>query len=461
MTSSLLMQLEFDDEDLHIRTTENIPADKNKINLSTSHQLNPEEERILTLLVREWRFASFLYHEDTDFHENHFTPPTGFAATFNRDCTFQPHLFEQCFRVFSMCSVEYEGRISQEEIIRWKRALNATIRDESPNPPIYGESEPSGPWSPSLGPLSWIGVGNYIHSKNGVGPLCVYVVCGPDQATMDHLQDLFYYHRNKPFKDVEPIFTWCRDVVKENARRLLHVATTHMLLPTAAKVVTWPSTAEKRIISKGEWKWLTECGVEDPSTIYAGFYPPTFKVLECPKMNEEELEQDNEDDVEFDRHPHSIIPEIEIMLDDIVPYPHEQNHLVRLSGCCALEGKVARVKGPSDEIRIYNVAQSTEPAFTKRWLHSFPAQSNLRVGLGDGPLRKPKLDFTWENEELKTNPYLSRFQFRLRDMALLNGVDHTPGSITIQPQLIRVTTKLPPYVHDNRELECKVMGVVS
>ena len=288
-TAALLSLLEYEERDLKTRVSsiahpEHIVTSVgNKEDGSCDRVLRVEEKLRLDQFVRECNIDRLLYNADTDFREGQFAPPTGYAATFHEDTTFSPEVMEQSFRVFVSCSVVKEGRFRDDEIQRWKSALNATIPDRSPTPPIYGKHKVKDAWVPSLGSMSWIGIGDCIHSIKGPQPRCVYVVCTLDRATLENLSKQHYQLRNGSYLDAMPVIQWCRDIVRENARRLLYMAVTYMRLQTKAEVhLLCDSLYPKRKATELEKRWFASCGVPDISEIYAGVSPPSVAVRDCP-----------------------------------------------------------------------------------------------------------------------------------------------------------------------------------
>ena len=207
---------------------------------------------------------------------------------------------------------------------------------------------------------------------------------------------------------------------------------------------------------------MKECGVPNIYNVYAGFVLPKFPVKDCPPLpndqEDDQLEEESEDHF-FDRHTRGIVPHIEIMMDDLCPYPHEQDHLLRLSGCCALDGEMARVEAPDGNVSIFEatITPSEDLSYTRRWLHAFPAQANLHQ---NGRIRSPILDTTWENSEMLVNPFLSEFSFRFRE-PFQDGVDLDKGVTTLRPELIRVTTELPSYYCGGTDDETEPDGIIS
>lgn len=444
---SVLTLLEFEESDLKQRVSTEARPSYTEINLTPqTHHLSPEDRVRLTLFMRECRLDCLLYHSGTQFQP--FTPPTGYAATFHEDTTFQPSLFEHPFRILATCSVDKKGRLSDEEIARWKRVLNATIPDKSPRPPLYSKrtAVKSGDWSPSLGCMSWIGFGDQNHSVGGLGLRCVYVICGLDPQTIDDLQQEFYrLAKNHSFKEAKPVLDWARDIVRENARRLLYMAITSMGLVSKAEVHDGGSLYPAQRILPWQLEWLEECGVDKVTDVPACIQFPPEPPNECPlyptcgddsEDDSSEDEEEDEDGPYFDPYPRSIVPEIEIMIDDIVSYPHVKDHLVRLSNACALQGKVARILGgPDGDIQVADALPVEE---TAKWLHAFPSQGRLSV--------IPNADTRFEDwttlDPVAGSQYLSIFTFDLPDV----GMDGTkPGVTTIRPVLVRVTSVLPSF----------------
>ena len=502
-TAALLSLLEYEERDLKTRVStvalpEHIVSSiGRKEDGSSDRVLRVEEKLRLDRFVRECDLDRFLYNADTDFREDLFAPPSGYAATFHEDTTFSPEVMEQSFRVFVSCSVDKEGRFRDDEIQRWKSALNATIPDRSPDPPIYGKHKVKDAWVPSLGQMSWIGVGDCIHSIRGPQPRCVYVVCTLDPATADDLSKRYYHLRSGSYLDAMPVIQWCRDIVRENARRLLYMAVTYMRLHTKAEVhLLCDSLYPKRKATDQEKQWFASCGIPDVSEIYAGVASPSAAVKDCPPVPAPpqpqpqpqpepepddgrrdgggESDSDAEDDDAkdclrhlfgdrssegdeaadgpyepegpdyFDRYPRSLVPDVEVFVCDLVAYPHTPKHLLRLSNSCVLQNKVVRLSGPDEDVHVYEVRRTdpSETLQTSLWLHSFPASANARPSPLPDVLRKPYLDTTWLDPTRSTNPYLTEWTFGDANVAL-HGVDFSRGVITIQPQLVRITC-VPP-----------------
>ena len=498
-TAALLALLEYEERDLKTRVSsiahpEHVVSSiGKKEDGSCDRVLRVEEKLRLDQFVRECNIDRLLYNSDTDFREGQFAPPTGYAATFHEDTTFSPEVMEQSFRVFVSCSVDKEGRFRDDEIQRWKSALNATIPDRSPVPPIYGKHKVKDAWVPSLGSMSWIGIGDCIHSIKGPQPRCVYVVCTLDRATLENLSKQHYQLRNGSYLDAMPVIQWCRDIVRENARRLLYMAVTYMRLQTKAEVhLLCDSLYPKRKATELEKRWFASCGVPDISEIYAGVSPPSgCAVKDCPPVpvlsprpstpppspkpggdeqvsnpdedandclrqlfggNDDDDDDDGDDDDGdepggpgyFDRYPRSLVPDVEVFVSDLVAYPHTPKHLLRLSNSCILQNKVVRLSGPDEDVHIYEVRRTdpSEALQTSIWLHSFPASANARPSPSPDAIRKPYLDTTWLDPEQHSSPYLTEWAFGSIDVAL-HGVDLSRGVITIQPQLVRITCNPP------------------
>lgn len=508
-TIALLSLLEYEERDLNSRTSaaahpEHVVSSAGNADDGSSRRTLTVEEKIhMDRFVRECAIDRFLYHADTNFHTDSFAAPSGYAATFHRDTTFSPEVMEGSFRIFASCSVEKDGRFRDDEIQRWKSALNATIPDQSPDPPIYGKHSVKDAWVPSLGAISWIGIGDCIHSIQGPKPRCVYVVCGLDPGTLSHLSKEFYSLRKGSYEDAQPCIQWCRGIVRENARRLLYMAVTYMGLPTKAEIhLLSDSLYPQRNVKEWERQWFTACGIDDVSAVYAGIHIPAAP-RDCPPPHpdnnnnddnnddnnnndndegdkvvlEESVGRDDADDLclttlfsatsdddsqrdgnangndddgdsrlSFDRYPRSLVPEVEVYVSDLIEYPHVPDHLLRLSDMCALHNKVVRVAGPDDDVYIYEVkrADPSEILQTAIWLHSFPGSGAPRY-TGTAPIRKPYLDSTWLDPKVAMSPYLAEWSFGdgFRSDPTLQGIDISRGVITIQPQLVRVTGHIP------------------
>ena len=461
MSAPLFTLLEYDEEDLTRRKSESARPEFLTVPLGEP-RLSREEDIQLQLFLKGCQLDRLLYHEDTDFHCQHFTAPTGYAATFHEDTTFQPALFEQPFRILVMCSFQFDERFKDADINRWKACLNAIIPDKSPDPPIYGVHEVEDGWIPSLGAMSWIGIGDQIHSIQGPGPRCVYILAGLDPVTVENLHMEFYdHHHRSSTKDVLPLLHWAKEICRENARRLLYMTVTYLGLTCSSEVYTHvDSKYAHTILDRSKQAWLKQCGIEHPAQVYGGCTFPDIPPKDCPdypSADEEEDDDDDDDDddadddqgLKLDETVRAMIPEVELFIDDFIPYPHTSQHMLRLSNCCALEGKVTRIQGPDDDIVIYNVRQQEDESilWTARYLHAYPSQVNPRYTMDTG--RRKRLDRTWLTKD-ESNPYITSLSFRTTGRPLPEVVDLLSGFTTLKPQLIRITSIPPAFMDHER-----------
>jgi hypothetical protein len=428
-----LALLEYDEEDLRRRVSEE--ALPKYVDVIIDRQLTQQESSTLALFKQRCAIDRILIHSGTDFHVNEFIPPTGYAATFHEDTTFSPALFERPFRILVSCPVELKGRIRDVEIARWKRALNATIPDVSPRPPIYGKSTiKGGDWSPSLGSMSWIGVGEQHQYMGVMQTRCVYVICTPDKQTLADLNDRFYYLRKSSHKEVQPIMDWLREIVRETGRRLLYMACTAMGLPTSQEVHQGDTPYPEQTIEEWQGQWLFDCGVQVATQVPACIVFPKQVPHECPPYPD--MEPTQLEPLQFDPVVRSLVPEFEVFLDDIVPYPYTPNHLVRLSDCCRRQGVMARVMGPEDEVCIYTHDDQEDKAANERWLFAFPCQSKLIK-------RRPDEEESEVETTSLSGPYLKTYSYE-RFEKLREGFDKDIGVVSLTPVFVRVTT-IPPF----------------
>jgi hypothetical protein len=443
MTEEMLSVLDMEESDLYRRiSSEALPECKDVRYPGSTRTLNKRENLILQSFLKKKNLDHLIYHCDTDFHERHFFPPTGYAAICHEDTTFDGRVFEDLFRGFAVCTVLKDGRFKDQEIDRWKAAMNAIIRDDSSNPPIFGETDIDGPWVPSLGQNSWVAIGEKMSTLEKETTVCIYVFCGLPVKSHEHMQRMFYEMRNESFKKAETVYRWYREVSKECRKRILYTLKTAVGLETTAIVDTSCHLYPRQSIPRHIYKWLQACGITNPSLVPSTFVMPTTLPRDCPAFiqPDEDEEIDDDETPEFDRQPHSLIPDLDIFLNDIIPYPHHPKHLLILSGCCALENSVVRVEGPDSQVLIYEAKKGEDSAATSRWLHAFPAQANPRITRP----RRIQIDTTWERADQETNVYLSKFGFHFEDK-MLEAVDVTVPKITLRPVLIRVTSVSPNY----------------
>ncbi len=134
-----------------------------------------------------------------------------------------------------------------------------------------------------------------------------------------------------------------------------------------------------------------------------------------------------------------IVPDIDIMLDDLTPYNHDPNHYVRRSNCCSvLPGdKLVRINYLNQRIKIYNIKDDNEEK-SMAWLSSFPALASNHYS--------NKLTYLDNEEEARIISETDR-NARLKTVECIQpsvGMElaNTQGAeiITVFPILLRIST---------------------
>jgi len=431
----LLALLEFKDSDIQRRIS-NVARASNSITKICDRELTTDEHISLSLYLRRLNIHSFFYHEDTNFHCNQFCPPSGFAATFHQDTTFNPYIFSSTsFRGTSVCYFSIDS-LTETVLNQWKDIINYFIPDISPDPPLYGHTSIKGPWSPALGTFAWINIGEKISSYPASTNEDIYyisITSGLDRRTYQHMYvEVFNQLKKKSFQTAMDILSWYRGISNENRNRILYTLITHLGLNTMCQVETSNERYNEKYITQNQLNNLIVRfpGIQNINRLH-GVLDPLDAI--------DGVEDDKK--ILLDLLPKRIHPDYQIMLDDIIPYS-EPDHILRLCGCCQLSGSsLIHIESPDSNILLYE-AKTDGSVKTHEVLDAFPAQSDYQFEENYEPHKtKRKIITTWLGDS-STHPLLSSsIRFHNWNSMTLGkyGADLTKPIITLKPKFTRIS----------------------
>jgi hypothetical protein len=348
-----------------------------------------EDER--AVMMREALMCdihTFMYHRSTMFYSKMpGIPPACYAATFHAESPFVPHMYHTLFMGFSMVKV---AAVNQNHgSMCWKQAMNALVRDRSPRPPRYHPvGDPSkttppavtGDWTPSLGRGGWLCICNMFDQTTGEMMSCVYVVAGLDNETYADMEEimLWCYQQEKTVNETFEVLAWFRSIAIENRKRLLYLVVTHLegLVATEATIETslFHSNDDQQIVRGHDHRrnrWLRDhCNVQHVDGLPTNFQLPEGMIQFKEGEQEEQEDMDETILTGSEPQPKALSLDVDISLDDCVPYYHDTKHRLRLSHSCQMEGTMVRIDGPTKHVRLFKVLKDFD---TSLWLHAFPA----------------------------------------------------------------------------------------
>jgi hypothetical protein len=378
MTDELIRAHDFPKKLIRKVGTESVKADMNEMN-KTNRVLTEDEKALVDRFMFENSIQTLLYHSQTDFNETidrMYLPPIGYSATLHRNTPFDPNLFYNLFMRYSMIKV---SKLVTVDVNTWKAGINALIPDQSPFPPLMSKSmDKDDPWYPSLGRQGWISISETMDWVTLQTCYVINVVSSVDPAVQNEMEIYMnkLQSREITIHAAEKNLQWFRDIVDENQKRIFYLLVTHLKgLTTEAPVECSAKKAEHVTITRQTKKWLESCGLRNLDQ-FCGYYPIPMKCPNhCPPfLSGEEWEKENEDEEEefvVDTQPKGIRPDFSAWLDDLIDFPGDVKHKLRLSGHCLLQDQVVRIVSPVGPIMLFKT--KNENNLKTAWLHSYPA----------------------------------------------------------------------------------------
>ena len=277
----------------------------------------------------------------------------GYVAKIARDSLFRPHIYQTLFSHFTYVKLNNPAGIVNHPH-EWKQAMNTLVFDESPHPGTIGNIR--GNWVPSLGIGGFCGVGYLFDSSAGSASLCIYCFSGPDPSILRE-QERFMKSLSDQKKTMGEAFTALqpyRELAIENNRRLLYLLHTFLLdLESSRVTITHGEEGEKA--SGAKLKPMDFLINQDKLPSYLFPYLST----------DEDEEGEGGEPI-----PKSIIPDLTVFVDDIVPY--DVDYFLVYSHCAPTleEEFVVKIQDPTQTISIFKLNPDTD---TSIWLHGYPA----------------------------------------------------------------------------------------
>ncbi len=369
---------------------------KFEVSKPSGRKFTEDEEALLVSMARYCMFHRVLVNESTAVLIRTPYPPLGYAGIYHGLTPFDPQCFYSLFYGCAILKIECERQFIGE----WASALNALIPDKSPNPPSFLKKDPvDGPWYPGLGRGGWIAVSESV-SADYDQAYALVVVCSMDPTLQEELHILLglLWKAGANVQEFYLKTKWFRDYMTELKRRILYLVVNHLKGISAPRATinksTILDTGGKGLTSHGYQVLRDEHLVVDPEKLPTSYrLPPSFSVthqdppVHEPRVLVEEGEQPISEAGTPDKHEQEeqttedrllpscyesmgLVPDIDLTFDDCIPCPHDKAHFIRLSGCCELKGKVARIEGPTYPIKVFEIAPETDG---EPLLHAFPA----------------------------------------------------------------------------------------
>lgn len=377
-----------------------------------------EEKALLRLMIDECKFHQLLVDETTKVFIDQPLPPVGYAGIYHGLTPFDPRPFESLFYGCSILWINKQGNHDDKQ--KWTSAINAILPDKSPLvPTIADKNSLNGWWYPSLGKGGWVSLCMSFSVSTGHQKYALVVVSGMDEKVHDEFMTLLnrLYKFGAALDDVYHAIQWYRSYVLENRKRILYLICNHGIEGISPKNLslsvcnTSPhSLKEPEPVPVESIETLKRLGVQQPETLPISLplallpvsphkkpldeVGPTQGGLSRKQLVESQTKEQeiHEDYIEaeaeeyipieketstqpiycetLDRHPKGYNPDLDIMLDDLIPYKHDKSHFLRLSNCCEMNSKVVRIEGPT---YVMNLAEVDKDTDTRDHLHAYPA----------------------------------------------------------------------------------------
>jgi hypothetical protein len=336
-------------------------------------QWSAEEESILKRFIAYVGFHMMIVYKQTMIYSTLNVPPVGYGATCHYETRFRPQIFHNLFFGFAMIKLNY-GQFYIDEV-KWKKMINFLIYDNSPLPPtkdtIYGE------WIPSLGMNGWIGIGHTFDATSNY-TVTVYCVAGLDAECYEQMElELREAYRNqKNFGEILGILQPYREIAIENRRRLLYYVSNFFCeLPVNTLSII---NGENRLapiirmkMTKNKINQLMDTYALKNVTDIPAFFMRMVVVGGGGEEDEGDGEVEEEEEQQFEVLPKSVEPDLDVIFDDLVEYPHDPNHVLRYSNCSLMSsGRVVCILNPMHVISIYPTKKEFD---TLPWLCCYPS----------------------------------------------------------------------------------------
>jgi hypothetical protein len=347
------------------------------------------------------RYDDIVIMPNYDARLGMYAPPTGYVATMHEDTTFRIEMIDpSIFRGVAVIDLTTRReRFRDTELQTFLVRMNQIIRDESPRP------APARGWVCSLGPFAWAGV---YEKRGGSGPpsYSLVVMSGLDCKTYEALVDelLERAHDKMTVEEVcRTILPRYREFARVNRARLLA-----LMLPILGEEPSggyaqpgepYPvSPADASTVPEEIWRWIPgpariPAWYSMPARTPRGCEPfdPSFRLMPVgERMTLAETIARGEGPT-----PRAVIPTLDIVVDDLRPYPHSiPGQSIRYAGCCDANSTYATVGGPFDPVAVSAGPGEPDAHF------SAPGQARIRkfdASGADEPYH------TWEDPELESN----------------------------------------------------------
>jgi hypothetical protein len=374
MTDELIRAHDFPKRLIRAVGTESARADMKQMN-KTDRVLDENEKALMARFMFENSIQTMMFHTQTDLNETidrMYLPPIGYAATFHRQTPFDPNAYCNLFLRF--CTVKVE-KIVTVDVNTWKAGINAIIPDESPTPPLLSKGmDKDDPWYPSLGRQGWISISETMDWQTLKTCYAINIVSSVDPATQNEMEIYMNKLQSKGLTvhAAEKNLQWFKEIVDENQKRILYLIVTHMKgLSTDAPVECSPKRIERTRVTHGTKKWLEACGLRNLDQLCGNFSLPASRPNHCPLLPRDDDLNEDHGEVLVDYQPKGIRPDFAVWLDDVVDFPPDATHKLRLSGHCLLQDQVVRIVSPIGPIMLFKVRQDADAKAA--WLHCYPA----------------------------------------------------------------------------------------
>ncbi len=405
-----------------------------------AERLDQRTREKLGALVNECLYDWTVIMPNFDPRLGRFAPPTGYVACMHEDTTFRLDMIDRnIFRGLAVADLAPStGRFSDEEIRDALARMNQMVRDVSPMP-YQGPGAAGNEWVCALGPNAWLGA--YEKRHGSVVTYALGVVAGLEDGAFDSMWSRLQsqYHCKRSVKDADAeVLEAYRASAAENRARLLASLLALLEASRGAEVLCSRGPprvpyardpAPEQTIPDMAWAWLPPAPFRVP--IWYAF--PSRSPRGCAempyglacyqvgaKMTEDEVTARGE------RCPASLVPSLDIALDDIKPYARAmQEHYVRYANCSESS---AAVRGPLHPIRVRTKAPPSAATY-----HAFPAAACRTPAPAAAPLSVPH---TWEDADIPASVVVAGVAYGELHLRGEEG-----GIVSYYPVFVRVSCR--------------------